>query len=403
MRCVVQNRHFKPSVEARIQTAFFFLEEKNTMPRTTKKNVLVSENQTEQEKETVVQPELTAEEPKNEIAILPIESLNFVADMKIGTLTTNARVIRDSIKALTDNFSIEEYIGNPKKAADRKAKLNTLAKQMNDARIAYEKEWMQPFNGFKDLVSESVNLVKSCTIQLDGVVKEEERREKEAKRAEIVDIWKVYDFNLVPLERIFNDKWLNKSYKTKQIHDDIAHIIDRITGDLQSLEQFGEDTATLKELYLTTLDLQATLRRGAELRENRKRLQAEEERKAQLKAERQTALMQRANEPEQPQTVATTANTEAPTYNVNFNTHEVTQVQPEEPKQPVEKLFDFYVTMPIATLAKQCGIASEPILMRATMQQMKDFRSAMESNGFVYEKSSYKGYLLLDVHVKGSK
>ena len=145
------------------------------------------------------------------------------------------------------------------------------------------------------------------------------------------------------------------------------------------------------------------MRRGAELRENRKRLQAEEERKAQLKAERQTALMQRANEPEQPQTVATTANTEAPTYNVNFNTHEVTQVQPEEPKQPVEKLFDFYVTMPIATLAKQCGIASEPILMRATMQQMKDFRSAMESNGFVYEKSSYKGYLLLDVHVKGSK
>ena len=366
------------------------------MPRTTKKNVIAPE---EQEKE-LIQPELTAEEPKNEIAILPIESLNFVADMKIGTLTTNARVIRDSIKALTDNFSIEEYIGNPKKAADRKAKLNTLAKQMNDARIAYEKEWMQPFNGFKDLVSESVNLVKSCTIQLDGVVKEEERREKEAKRAEIVDIWKVYDFNLVPLERIFNDKWLNKSYKTKQIHDDIAHIIDRITGDLQSLEQFGEDTATLKELYLTTLDLQATLRRGAELRENRKRLQAEEERKAQLEAERQAALMQR---PEQPQTVATTANTEAPTYNVNFNTHEVTQVQPEEPKQPVEKLFDFYVTMPIATLAKQCGIASEPILMRATMQQMKDFRSAMESNGFVYEKSSYKGYLLLDVHVKGSK
>ena len=373
------------------------------MPRTTKKNVLVPENQTEQEKETVVQPELTAEEPKNEIAILPIESLNFVADMKIGTLTTNARIIRDSIKALTDNFSIEEYIGNPKKAADRKAKLNTLAKQMNDARIAYEKEWMQPFNGFKDLVSESVNLVKSCTIQLDGVVKEEERREKEAKRAEIADIWKVYDFNLVPLERIFNDKWLNKTYKTKQIHDDIAHIIDRITGDLQSIEQFGEDTATLKELYLTTLDLQATLRRGAELRENRKRLQEEEERKAQLEAERQAALMQRANEPEQPQTVATTANTEAPTYNVDFSTHEVTEVQPEQPKQPIEKLFDFYVTMPIATLAKQCGIASEPILMRATMQQMKDFRSAMESNGFVYEKSSYKGYLLLDVHVKGSK
>ena len=380
------------------------------MPRTTKKNVLVPENQTEQEKEAVVQPELTAEEPKNELAILPIESLNFVADMKIGTLTTNAMIIRDSIKAITDNFSIEEYIGNPKKAADRKAKLNTLAKQMNDARIAYEKEWMQPFNGFKDLVSESVNLVKSCTIQLDGVVKEEERREKEAKRAEIADIWKVYDFNLVPLERIFNDKWLNKTYKTKQIHDDIAHIIDRITGDLQSIEQFGEDTATLKELYLTTLDLQATLRRGAELRENRKRLQEEEERKAQLEAERKAEEERNKQWAEAPNAMAKIVEQRkeilgenAPTYNVDFSTHEVTEVQPEQPKQPTEKLFDFYVTMPIATLAKQCGIESEPILMRATMQQMKDFRSAIESNGFVYEKSSYKGYLLLDVHVKGSK
>ena len=381
------------------------------MPRTTKKNVLVPENQTEQEKEAVVQPELTAEEPKNEIAILPIESLNFVADMKIGTLTTNARIIRDSIKALTDNFSIEEYIGNPKKAADRKAKLNTLAKQMNDARIAYEKEWMQPFNGFKDLVSESVNLVKSCTIQLDGVVKEEERREKEAKRAEIADIWKVYEFNLVPLERIFNDKWLNKTYKTKQIHDDIAHIIDRITGDLQSIEQFGEDTDTLKELYLTTLDLQATLRRGAELRESRKRLAEEEARKAQLEAEKQqeeehktkwaeefNAMAKKGQLAEEAKEAMTSQEASEPTYNVDFDTHKVTEVQPEK---PAEKTFNFYVTMPIAKLAEDCGISSEPILMTATMQQMKDFRSAMESNGYIYEKSSYNGLLLLNVRVKG--
>lgn len=373
------------------------------MPRTTKKNVLVPENQTVQEKETVVQPELTAEKPKNEIAILPIESLNFVADMKIGTLTTNAIIIRDSIKALTKNFSIEEYEGDENKAADQKAKLNNLAKQMNDARIAYEREWMQPFNGFKDIVNESVMLIKNCSIQLDGVIKAIDEKRKQAKRTEIADIWKVYDFNLVPFEKIFDDRWLNKTYKVKQIHDDIAHIIDRITGDLQSIEQFGEDTATLKELYLTTLDLQSTLRRGAELRENRKRLQAEEERKAQLETERQAALMQKINEPELPQTIETTETPEQTTYNVDFSTREVTEVQPEQPKQPTEKLFNFYVTMPIATLAKQCGIESEPILMRATMRQMKDFRSAMESNGFVYEKSSYKGYLLLDVHVKGSK
>ena len=366
------------------------------MGKTTKKNALAPET-----------TEIAAAEQKNEIAIQPIETLNFVADMKIGTLTTNAMIIRDSIKALAENFSIEEYIGDPKKAADRKAKLNTLAKQMNDARIAYEKEWMQPFNEFKELVTESVNLVKSCTIQLDGVVKEEERREKEAKRAEIADIWKVYDFKLVPLERIFNEKWLNKTYKTKQIHDDMARAIDQITGDLQSIEQFGEDTATLKELYLTTLDLQSTLRRGAELRENRKRLQEEEERKAQLEAERKAEEERNKQWAEAPNAMAKIVEQRkeilgenAPTYNVDFSTHEVTEVKPEPPKQPAKKLFDFYVTMPIAALAKECGIESEPILMRASLRQMKDFKAKMEASGYAYEKSSYKGYLLLNVRVK---
>ena len=39
-----------------------------------------------------------SEEAKDEIKILPLESLDFVATMKIGTLTTNAKIIRDSIK-----------------------------------------------------------------------------------------------------------------------------------------------------------------------------------------------------------------------------------------------------------------------------------------------------------------
>ncbi len=353
------------------------------MSRTTKKELV---------------PEAQAEETKNEVILLPIESLDFVANMQIGTLTTNAMLIRDSIKASVENFSIEKYEGDAKSAADQKAKLNSLSKKMNDARIAYEKEWMQPFNGFKEIVRESVELIKSCTNQLDAVVKEFENKEKEAKKAEIIEIWKTYDFNLVSLEKIFNDKWLNKTYKTKQIHDDIANIIDRITGDLQSIEQFGEDTDTLKELYLTTLDLQATLRRGAELRENRKRLAEEEARKAQIEAEKQAALMQKANASEIPQTITTTENTTKPTYNVNFGTHEVTEVQPEK---PAEKAFSFYVTMPIAKLAEDCGIKSEPILMTATMQQMLDFKNAMEKSDYIYDKSSYNGFLLINVRVKG--
>ena len=347
-------------------------------------------------------------EEKNEITITPLESLDFVVkEMTIGTLTTNAKLVRDSIKVCAENFTIEKYKGDAKKAADQKAKLNAIANKMNDTRIAYEKEWMKPFNEFKDIVNESVRLVKGCSSQLDAIVKEKENAEKEAKRAEISDIWKVYGFNLVPLEKIFNDKWLNKTYKTKQIHDDMAHIIDRITGDLQSIEEFGEDTATLKELYLTTLDLQSTLRRGAELRENRKRLAEETERKAQIEAQRQQEKEQRKSReaPNEKQdevsenlTNKTSLNNNKPTYNVDFNTHAVTPA--ERQKEP---LYTFYVTMPVAAIAKECGIESAPIFMSATKTQLLNFKESLTRSGYEYDKLTYGNKLLLNVRAKGIK
>jgi len=336
----------------------------------------------------------TATETK---ALVPVFDL-VVSELTIGTLITNAKEVHDSIIDFLETCDVENYKGTVKDAATDKAKFNALAKKLNDERIRLEKVFLKPFVPFKEIISETTDAIKKISSGLDVIVKAKEKEEKEAKKAEIVEIWKTYDFSLVSLEKIFNEKWLNKTYKTKQIHDDIAHIIDRITGDLQSIEQFGEDTATLKELYLTNLDLQATLRRGAELRENRKRLAEEEARKAQIEAEKQAALMQKANAPEIPQTITTTENTTKPTYNVDFGTHEVTEVQPEK---PAEKAFNFYVTMPIAKLAEDCGIKSEPILMTATMQQMLDFKNAMEKSDYIYDKSSYNGFLLINVRVKG--
>ena len=228
---------------------------------------------------------------------------------------------------------------------------------------------------------------------LDVIVKAKEKEEKEAKKAEIVEIWKTYDFSLVSLEKIFNEKWLNKTYKTKQIHDDIAHIIDRITGDLQSIEQFGEDTATLKELYLTNLDLQATLRRGAELRENRKRLAEEEAKKAQIKAQSET----------EPEYVKTNSHVQPPESVSTENTVDrATEEEKAEARNTSsnEPCYTFYVTMPIAEIAKSCGIESQPILMSATKEQLLNFKAAMEKHGYEYEKLTYGNKLLLNVHAK---
>ena len=344
--------------------------------------------------------------------IVPTGSLDLVvSEMTIGSLITNAKEVHDSVMAFLSTCDVENYKGTAKDAAADKAKFNALAKKLNDERIRLEKEFQKPFIPFKEIVAETTDAIKKVSSSLDCIVKAQEQREKEAKRAEIADIWKVYEFNLVPLEKIFNEKWLNKTYKTKQIHDDIAHIIDRITGDLQSIEQFGEDTATLKELYLTTLDLQSTLRRGAELRENRKRLAEEEARRAKEETERQQEEGQRktqdtdresatqaAAEISKNPAFAASSDSNAPAYNVDFNTHTVTPTEP--PKEPT---YSFYVTMPVAAIAKECGIESAPVFMSATKTQLLNFKDALARNGYEYDKLVYGNKLLLNVRVKGRK
>lgn len=322
----------------------------------------------------------------NETELMTIDNLNLVVnEMTIGTLITNAQDVHANVVEFLKTCDVENYKGTAKDAANDKAKFNTLAKKLNDERIRLEREFLKPFEPFREIVKETTEAIKKVSSGLDQIVKAKEREEKDAKRAEIAEIWKVYEFNLVPLEKIFNEKWLNKTYKAKQIHDDIAHIIDRITGDLQSIEQFGEDTSTLKELYLSTLDLQSTLCRGAEFRENRKRLAEEESRKAQ--AETKDPQKEIHEEPAQAQPCKYEPSPEMAT---------------ESPKNeaPLETTFCFFVTMPIADIAKECGIESEPILMRATAAQIQAFKAKMEQEGYTYTKSTYNGRLLLVVHAK---
>ena len=331
----------------------------------------------------------TATETK---ALVPVFDL-VVSELTIGTLITNAKEVHDSVIDFLETCDVENYKGTVKDAATDKAKFNALAKKLNDERIRLEKEFLKPFVPFKEIVSETTDAINKVSSGLDVIVKAKEKEEKEAKKAEIVEIWKTYDFSLVSLEKIFNEKWLNKTYKTKRIHDDIAHIIDRIAGDLQSIEQFGEDTATLKELYLTNLDLQATLRRGAELRENRKRLAEEEAKKVQIKAQSEA----------EPEYVKTNSHVQPPESVSTENTVDrATEEEKEEARNTSsnEPCYTFYVTMPIAEIAKSCGIESQPILMSATKEQLLNFKAAMEKHGYEYEKLIYGNKLLLNVRYK---
>lgn len=201
-----------------------------------------------------------------------------VSEKTLGCLTTNARQIKEMVERALPNYDIINYSeDNIDLAKKDKATLNKAGKALNDKRIQFEKEFMQPFSEFKSIISETVALIKDCSGKIDSVVKQSEENAQEAKRAEISGIWDGKNFNLVSLDKIFDSRWLNRGTTLKSVDAEICAKIAGINDDIATIEAIGEDVDLLKSLYLDTLNLNSTIQYAHTLKENRERAKVEAE------------------------------------------------------------------------------------------------------------------------------
>ena len=319
-----------------------------------------------------------------------------IKEKTLGNLVTNAKDIKAYVEEKLKEYSVDNYAGDAKQAAKDKAEINAAIKTLNDRRIALEKEWNMPFAEFKNIISETCDMMKTASGKLDVIVKAREEEEKAQKKAQIIELWNGKNFNLVPLDRIFNAKWLNKTTKLAAVDAEIDTIIKNITGDLASLDAFGEDTAILKDLYLSTLNLQQTLNKGAELKANRERLaQLEAEKKAREekeKAENETFGIQE-EETKEPESAPV-----EDTYNVNFETREVEKVAPKQAAPAAATggtIYTFNVfgneneIDSVRAIADEMGLEIIPgITLKGNARQIATFKELLTDNGIGYDKTA---------------
>ncbi len=319
-----------------------------------------------------------------------------IKEKTLGKLVTNAKDIKAYVEEKLKEYSVDNYAGDAKQAAKDKAEINAAIKTLNDRRIALEKEWNMPFAEFKNIISETCDMMKTASGKLDVIVKAREEEEKAQKKAQIIELWNGKNFNLVPLDRIFNAKWLNKTTKLAAVDAEIDTIIKNITGDLASLDAFGEDTAILKDLYLSTLNLQQTLNKGAELKANRERLaQLEAEKKAREekeKAENETFGIQE-EETKEPENTPV-----EDTYNVNFETREVEKVAPKQAAPAAATggtIYTFNVfgneneIDSVRAIADEMGLEIIPgITLKGNARQIATFKELLTDNGIGYDKTA---------------
>lgn len=195
----------------------------------------------------------------------------------VGVLETNIEQLEVYVNSKLEEYKPELYKGDADSAKKDRAELNNSKKFLSQARINLMKELMKPYSDFETRCKNLEKKIDSVSSQLDGIVKEKENEEKQKKKDFVCGIWESKDFDLVPLEKVFNFKWLNKTAKEKDISEEMDSVIKKVYSDLKIIERCGEDSETLKAHYLISLDLEETLAYGEELKETRRL--AEEEAK----------------------------------------------------------------------------------------------------------------------------
>lgn len=216
-----------------------------------------------------------------------------VSEKTLGSLTTNAKQIRDIVMVNLPKYDISNYNDdNIDQAKKDKAALNKAAKTLNAKRLEIEKEFMKPFIEFKDVVNDTVKLIGECSAKIDAVVKQNEQQYKEKKKANIKTYFDGMNTNLVDFNKVFKQEWLNKTASMKSVCSDIDAIFAKVDNELSTLKGFGEDFDVLRTYYMDTLNITSTIQYANRLREQRERAKAAEE--AKIKAEQEKQQVEEA-------------------------------------------------------------------------------------------------------------
>ena len=184
-----------------------------------------------------------------------------------------------------------------KDAKADKASLNKLKKALNDERIRLEKEYMKPFESFKAQVKELCTLIDKPVALIDKQITAAEDKRKADKRVEIGSYFVTLERpEWLKLERIFNEKWLNTTYKMQDITAELDMTVTMINNNVATLNALPEFGFEALEEYKRTLDFNKALLEGQRLADIHKRKEAQRIAEENAQKAQEEALNAKANE-----------------------------------------------------------------------------------------------------------
>ena len=196
-----------------------------------------------------------------------------------------------------------------KQAKADKANLNKLKKALNDERIRREREYMEPFNQFKEKINDIISIIDKPIAVIDKQIKAADDKRKADKQLEIGSLFIVKRFpDWVRIDMIQDPSWLNATTSMKQIEDNLDGWRNRIEHELESLAELPELSYEATELYKKSLDMSGAIRQAKEIFNLQKAKEADrkaaEEKRAAEKAVAEQKAAEEAAKQETPKTDA---------------------------------------------------------------------------------------------------
>lgn len=213
-----------------------------------------------------------------------------------GKVYTNAS---DLLPAIQEGLKAYDYVvdeNNYKQAKTDRASLNNLVKVVSDKRKQVENDvfaqWLQDK---KDIMAVE-KTIKAASDKLGDGINDIDNAEKELKRSQIKELWANMTNNKYPFELVFEERYLNKSVKPKEIEESLNNKFLKAEEQLSFIEASLPDDELQAEqviqLFCKTLDLSKATDRINEIKEAKAKLQ--EKVNAQIEQSKQ-AQMERTN------------------------------------------------------------------------------------------------------------
>lgn len=221
---------------------------------------------------------------------------NLEVSAKDGKVYTNASDLLPEIQNGLKHYDYVVDENNYKQAKSDRTALNNLVKIVSDKRKQVENDVFAQWLQDKKDIMQVEKTIKAASDKLGAGIDEVDNAEKELKKNQIKELWLNMTNNKYPFDLVFEDRYLNKSVKPKEIEESLNNKFLKAEEQLSFIEaSLPEDELQAEQviqLFCKTLDLSKATERINEIKEAKAKLQ--EKVNAQIEQSKQ-AQMEREN------------------------------------------------------------------------------------------------------------